>query len=119
MTNLQEFGQRVAETRKTLPAGVVFITSVENYEKGVTGGAVCEANPDHAARRIVAGTHRVSHAEEIASWKSDQQARERECRLLEEKQKEKSVLALTPEMAQAIGLLGTQADNKSQSKARP
>jgi hypothetical protein len=46
-----------------------YITSVDNFDKNVTAGAVCGAPLRLAAECIVNGTHRLALPEEVASWK--------------------------------------------------
>jgi len=127
MNNVKEFGQRVVKMRMELGAAspeelrepVIFITSLDNPDKGSTPGSVVDAFVDHAARRIVSGTHRKSTPEEIERFRAEQAARDRECRVIEERQKEKSVLALTPELAQQLGMVQVRNETAKSNKKEP
>jgi hypothetical protein len=118
MNTPQAYWQRVAQERAAIATPTAFITSVDMPERGVNAGAVCEVSRENAARRLAERSHRLSTANEIETFHREQAARDRECRLQTEKQKERSVLALTPELAQQIGILMPAAAEHA-GKKRP
>jgi hypothetical protein len=95
-----------------------FITSVDLPERGVTPGATCEVSAETAARRIAERSHRLSSQAEIDKFHKDQAARDRECRILTEKQKNNSILALTPELATQLGFLAPAVEQEKSRGAR-
>lgn len=68
----------------------VFITSIENFDRGTVDGAVSLAGYRLAAQRIIEATHRLSSADEITRFNQERTAeddrfREKERRLAERK----------------------------------
>jgi hypothetical protein len=105
MIDVQTYWNAVKAERAKIAEPVVFITSIANrFDHTSHGGMVSEASADHAARRIVEGSHRFSTAEEIETFKTEQSAREAACLIEEEKRKEKTVLKFSAEQfTQMIG----------------
>jgi hypothetical protein len=111
MNSVTAYWQRVAAMRPDIKGRTAFITSVDVPERGVTPDSVSEVLAEGAARRLAERTHRLSTPEEIQRFHTEQAARDMQCRLLTEKQKERSVLALTPELAAQLGMIAPQPGN--------
>jgi len=109
MNTVQLYWVRVQEMRSHIKGPTAFITSQDLPEKGINAGAICEVDAETAARRLAERTHRLATAAEIEQFHRDQAARVHECRVQTEQQKERSVLALTPELAAQIGMLAPAA----------
>jgi hypothetical protein len=112
------YWHRVAQMRTQISTSTAFITSVDLPEKGINPGAVCEATAEFAARRLAERTHRLSTPQEIEAFHTDQSARDRACRIQTEKQKERSVLALTPELAIQLGIVAPAAASSQETPHR-
>lgn len=118
---VQTYWQRVGIERAAIKSSTVFITSLDNPERGVNPGAVCEVTREYGARRLAERTHRLASPAEIRTFHEEQAVRDRDCRIATERQKERSVLALTPELAERIGMLSphiaAQADGSKRTEA--
>lgn len=116
--SVQVYWAQVKQARTLISTPTAFITSLDVPEKGVTPGAVCEASAETAARRMAERTHRLSSEAEIKAFHREQAARDRECRILTEKQKNNSTLALTPELAAQLGFLAPAVEHEKPKGAR-
>ena len=115
---VQVYWSQVKLARQQISTPTAFITSLDVPEKGVTPDAVCEVSAEMAARRMAERTHRLSSKAEIDQFHKDQAARYRECRILTEKQKNNSTLALTPELAAQLGFMAPAVVEQDKSKGR-
>jgi hypothetical protein len=120
MIDVQTYWNAVKAERAKLAGAVVFITSIANrYDPSSHGGMVSEASADHAARRIVGGSHRLSTPEEIETFRTEQMAREERCLIEEEKRKEKTVLKVSAEqLHQLIGSPVERQPRKPQAQVK-
>jgi hypothetical protein len=119
MNTVQTYWLRVAAERANIKAPTVFITSLDNPERGVNPGAVCEVHKETAARRLAERTHRLASQAEIKTFHDEQAARDRELRIQNEKRTQ-SPLALTTELAEHLGILrGPQAAPAGRLEAKP
>jgi hypothetical protein len=73
--DLRKYWRSVRLTEETLPAGDVFLISVENEERGTSGGQISSATREYAARWIVGGTHRLATEPEIELYRLEMKAR--------------------------------------------
>jgi hypothetical protein len=102
---LPEVPVRTAQGQIFAPA--VYITSLDDPLKGQVGGAVCSADRETAARRIVERSHRLSTDEEIAQFYAAMNQRNHDCAEIETRKKlEKGglITVLHPDAAQRYGV---------------
>jgi hypothetical protein len=115
---VQVYWGQVKQARTLIDTPTAFITSLDLPERGVTPGAICEATAETAARRIAERSHRLSTKAEIEKFHKEQASRDRECRILTEKQKNNSTLALTPELAAQLGFLQPAGEHNKSKGSR-
>jgi hypothetical protein len=79
MTSIQSFWARVKDRRTRLTEelaeqpwhrGGVFLVSVDNTEKGTTGGVVTTVPLELAAQCLTKGTHRLADEGEVAAYRA-------------------------------------------------
>jgi hypothetical protein len=80
MTSIQSFWARVKDRRARLTEelaeqpwhrGGVFLVSVDNSEKGVTGGVVMTVPLELAAQCLTKATHRLCDESEVLAYKAE------------------------------------------------
>jgi hypothetical protein len=77
MANLQEYWQKVRELERSLPK-FVWLTSLEDLQRGMVGGRIAEVAAAQAAQLLIAGMHRRSSEDEIAAHlNKEEEARRR------------------------------------------
>ncbi len=86
----------------------VWVTSIEDPLRNITGGRVFETDVRQAAMRIVERTHRLSTEEEIVAELARDKAESARLKELEEQRKQQSILKPSEEqMAAQANLVGT------------
>jgi guanylate kinase len=72
--NLPDYFARLREHRaaleKQFPDGTLYLTSVQNAEKGTSEGSVAIVSTDVAARCLAESTHRIATDDEISAFKA-------------------------------------------------
>jgi hypothetical protein len=106
----KRFYSRVAQLRDELPqVSSLFITSTDIQEDGGRPGVVCEARRELACKRIAARTHRLSTPEEIEQFHIDQLARQKHYQEIEMRNKQQSIVVMSPETAAMMASAFTSA----------
>ncbi len=117
--------RRVEETlpAPTNPPTIIYLTSLDNADKGTTAGMVCDMiDRTAAARRLVEGTHRLSTPDEVIQHEARQKAQVEELAAIEIKRKQQ--FALPQELqtlvaAAAQSMLDRQQDSRPQTPRQP
>jgi len=80
------------------------IVSTEDPMRGMIAGGVCEVTTEVAARCMANKSHRLAEPAEVERFHAEQAKRADECLAITQKNKEKSVLVVSPELAAHLGM---------------
>jgi len=93
-----------AERRKleTQLETITYLCSLEDPSRGLTGGRVCSADRETAARCLTEKTHRIASEGEIQKFHEDLEARNAICKSMTAQAQNKQTLTIDESLAKAI-----------------
>jgi hypothetical protein len=87
-------GEKKAELDGVFPAGWLYVQPMENAQLNVTAGLATAVSTEIAARLILAGSHCVATALEVAALHEHGERNKRASEAMENRQNNKTVLSL-------------------------